>query len=121
MSFCSCVFQSFKCCGCLACGVGEGVIIVPFVRLFDLGLSVFSSSGCLGRAAVCDCGTSWTFLLPFFLKFKSFVNTFEELSVSHMMSLFDKLILPILNYPFDGGSVFMRNCCPTLFERTSQR
>ena len=25
--------------------------------------SVFSSSWCLGRAAVCDCGTPWTFLL----------------------------------------------------------
>ena len=32
-----------------------------------LDLSVSSSSWCLGRAAVCDCGTSWTFLLPFFL------------------------------------------------------
>ena len=25
-----------------------------------------SSSWGLGRAAVCDCGTPWTFLLPFF-------------------------------------------------------
>ena len=31
-----------------------------------LDLSVSSSSWCLGRAAVCDCGTPWTFLLPFF-------------------------------------------------------
>ena len=31
-----------------------------------LELSVFSSSWGLGRAAVCDCGTPWTFLLPFF-------------------------------------------------------
>ena len=30
-----------------------------------LDLSVSSSSCGLGRAAVCDCGTSWTFLLPF--------------------------------------------------------
>ena len=35
-----------------------------------LGLSVSSSSWCLGRAAVCDCGTPWTFLLPFL----SFLN-----------------------------------------------
>ena len=28
---------------------------------------VSSSSWCLGRAAVCDCGTPWTFLLPFLL------------------------------------------------------
>ena len=25
-----------------------------------------SDRPCLGRAAVCDCGTPWTFLLPFF-------------------------------------------------------
>ena len=29
-------------------------------------LSISSSSWCLGRAAVCDCGTPWTFLLLFF-------------------------------------------------------
>ena len=27
------------------------------------------SSWCLGRAAVCNCGTPWTFLLPFFFFF----------------------------------------------------
>ena len=31
-----------------------------------LDLSVSSSSWGLGRAAFCDCGTLWTFLLPFF-------------------------------------------------------
>ena len=31
-----------------------------------LDLSVSSSSWGLGGAAVCDCGTPWTFLLPFF-------------------------------------------------------
>ena len=45
-------------------------ILVLFVRLFDLCLfgfvSVSSSSWCLGRAAVCDCGSPWTFLLFFF-------------------------------------------------------
>ena len=35
-----------------------------------LDLSVSSSSLDLGRAAVCDCGTPWTFLLPF-LQIKS--------------------------------------------------
>ena len=29
-----------------------------------LVLSVSSSFWCLGRAAVCDCGIHWTFLLP---------------------------------------------------------
>ena len=42
-----------------------------FVHLFGLRLfvfsSVFSSSWCLGRADSCDCGTYWTFLLPFFI------------------------------------------------------
>ena len=31
----------------------------------SLDLSVSSSAWGLGRAAVCDCGTPWTFLLPF--------------------------------------------------------
>ena len=46
------------------------LILVLFVRLFGLclfRLSVSSSSWSLGRAAVCDYGTPWTFLLPFFL------------------------------------------------------
>ena len=33
-----------------------------------LDLSVSSSSWGLGRAAVCDCGTPWTFLLTFFIQ-----------------------------------------------------
>ena len=46
------------------------LILVLFVRLFglrflDLSVSSFSwSRG--GGAAVCGCGTPWTFLLPFF-------------------------------------------------------
>ena len=47
----------------------EGLILVLFVCLsicVCLVLSVSSSSWCLGRAAVFDCGTPWTFLLPFF-------------------------------------------------------
>ena len=39
-----------------------------------LDLSVSSSSWGLGRAAVCDCGTPWTFLLPFFLLCKNGVE-----------------------------------------------
>ena len=34
-------------------------------------MSVSSSSWGLGRAAVCDCGIPWTFLLPFF----QYINT----------------------------------------------
>ena len=36
-----------------------------FVRLCLLRFVVSSSSWGLGRDAVCDCGTPWTFLLPF--------------------------------------------------------
>ena len=47
-------------------------------------MSLFaSSSWCLGRAAVCDCGTSWTFLLPplflLFYFFRPFVTALEWL------------------------------------------
>ena len=45
------------------------LILVLFVRLFDLCclvLSASTSSWCLGRAAVSDCGIPWTFLLPLF-------------------------------------------------------
>ena len=37
-----------------------------FVRLCCLDLSVSSSSWCLRRDAVCNCGTPWTLLLLFF-------------------------------------------------------
>ena len=46
------------------------LILVLFVRLFDfacLVLSVSSSSWCLGRAAVCDCGSSWVISLLYYL------------------------------------------------------
>ena len=50
-----------------------------FVRLFGLclfgfvGFLFLLGSGCEGvevGAAVCDCGTPWTFLLPFFFFYK---------------------------------------------------
>ena len=46
----------------------RALILVLFVRLF--GLCLFRFVGFLfllglGRAAVCECGTPWTFLLPF--------------------------------------------------------
>ena len=45
------------------------LVLVLFVRLFDLclfGFVGFFFLLFLGRAAVCDCGTPWTFLLSFF-------------------------------------------------------
>ena len=62
-------FQSFLALQLPRLGKRE-LILVLFVRLFScacLVLSVSSSSWCLGRAAVCDCSTPWTFLLPFFI------------------------------------------------------
>ena len=53
------------------------LILVLFVPLLDLclfRLSVSSSSWGLGRAAVCDCGTPWTFLLPFFLTHQCYIS-----------------------------------------------
>ena len=41
-----------------------------FFNLHLLVLSVSSSSWCLVKAAVCDCGTPWTFLLPYLLQFR---------------------------------------------------
>ena len=46
------------------------LILVLFVRLFDLcllGFAVSSSSWYLGRAAACNCCTPETFLLPFLI------------------------------------------------------
>ena len=44
-----------------------------------MDLSVSSSSWGLGRAAVCDCGTPWTFLLPCFAT-NSSINHWEALT-----------------------------------------
>ena len=43
-------------------------------------MSVSSSSWGLGRAAVCDCGTPWTFLLPFFIVI-GIITVFDELTI----------------------------------------
>ena len=56
------------------------LILVLFVRLFDLclfGLSVSFSSWCLGRAAVCNCSTTWTLLLPFLAGIGKRASTFS--------------------------------------------
>ena len=46
--------------------LGEERANLSAFRTFVRVLSVSSSCWCLGRAAVCDCGTLWIFLLPFF-------------------------------------------------------
>ena len=49
-------------------GKRELILVLFYVCLICAGfdLSVSSSSWCLGTAAVCDCGTPWTFLLSLF-------------------------------------------------------
>ena len=50
--------------------LGKRELIVLFVRLIDLGLFGFVGFLFLlvsEKAAVCDCDTTWTFLLPFLL------------------------------------------------------
>ena len=67
--FCSCVSSVLLALRLPRLGKRE-LILVPFVRCSFcafLVLSVSSSSWCLGRAAACDYGTPWTFLLPFFV------------------------------------------------------
>ena len=51
-------------------------------------MSVSSSSWGLGRAAVCDCGTPWTFLLPFFGSTKTDVRvSTDERSIVNTHSI----------------------------------
>ena len=53
----------------LPCLGKRELILVHFVRLFDLCLFGFVGFLFLlvsGKGAVCDCGTPWTFLMPFF-------------------------------------------------------
>ena len=72
VSFYSCVFSPFS---IAITSLGEERANLSAFRTCVcsvcacLDLSVSSSSWGLGRAAVCDCGTPWTFLLPFFFFF----------------------------------------------------
>ena len=54
----------------------ESANLSAFRTFVRFALVWFCLSWCLGRAAVCDCGTPWTFLLPFFrhLIFKIFLR-----------------------------------------------
>ena len=51
-------------------------------------LSFFSSSWCRGLAAVCDCGTPWTFLLTYLMLF-----SIEEFAISNMAVKFSLILL----------------------------
>ena len=68
MLFCTCVFSRFS----ISLGEENATLSVfSYVCLICacLVLSVSAPFWCLGRAAACDCGTPWTFHLPFFFFF----------------------------------------------------
>ena len=69
MLVCSCVFFSPFSIAITSFGEERANLIAfrTFVRFALVWfLSVSSSCLCPGRAAVCDYGTPWTFVLPFF-------------------------------------------------------
>ena len=68
VSFCSCVFFSVLLALRLPCLGKRELILVPVVRFFDLCLFGFVGFLFLlvsGKSCGCECGTPWTFLLPF--------------------------------------------------------
>ena len=84
--FCSCVFRPFS---IAITSLGEeranlSVLCFSYVCSISacLVLSVSSSSWCLGRAAACDCGTPWIFLLTFFVNLQKVFQIHSTLVVS---------------------------------------
>ena len=59
-----------------------------------LDLSVSSSSWGLGRAVFCDCGTPWTFLLPFF---------------DTKLKVYRSVVLPTLLYACETWTVYQQH------------
>ena len=90
VSFCSCVvffffFFFFSPFSIAITSLGEERANLSHFRTFVrfvlvVDLSVSSSSWCLRRAAVCDCGTPWTVLLSFV----SYVGFVLSLFISHL-------------------------------------
>ena len=71
----------------------SGVVIEIVKKFTYLGV-VFTTGGSFSETHDAISGQA----LKAIYKLKSYVNKFTDLSVSHMLDLFDKLILPILNY-----------------------
>ena len=69
-------------------------------------MSVSSSSWGLGRATVCDCGTPWTFLLPFFLWQ---TVPYQTSRVSHtLMANSNSVLSPYEILPIDQENKYLR-------------
>ena len=73
LSVCHFVLVFFSPCSIAITSLGEERANLSafrtFVRFVLVWICRFRFPRGLGRAAVCDCGTPWTFLLPFFLKY----------------------------------------------------
>ena len=67
LSMCHFVLGVFSPFSIAITSLGEERANLSAFSLPCLNLSVSPSSWGLGRAVVCDCGTPWTFLLPFLL------------------------------------------------------
>ena len=63
-----------------------------------LDLLVSSSSWGLGRAAVCYCGTPWTFLLPFFDISCKLSPPYETISIKCQSLFSGKKMRKIIQY-----------------------
>ena len=72
-------------------GKRELILVLSYVSSVCacLNLSVPSSSWGLGRAAVCDCGTPWTFLLPFLVYKLRKIYACNDFSTQFRKSFFD--------------------------------
>ena len=71
-----------------------------------LQYQVSSSSWGLGRAAVCDCGTPWTFLLPFFFShvstmFRAVVNFKVDQYYVSFQQFVNSILLGVLRTHLD--------------------
>ena len=85
LTVCHFVFEFFSPFSIAITSLGEERANLSAFRMFVRFVLVWicrksSSSWGLGRAAFCDCGTPWTFLLPFFFFFLYIlVNLFSKL------------------------------------------
>ena len=94
-------------------GTRELILVFSYVCSICacLDLSVPSSSWGLGRAAVCDCGTPWTFPLPFFYSLGMSFEEFQDGRHGSHLRYKNGTILVILNFmslrciPSSSGSI----------------
>ena len=95
------------------------LILVLFVRLFDLCLFGFVSYLFLlvsGKAAVCDCGTPWTFLLPCLWRLAIFVAVCFFLNCIHLVRMGRGYFGCFFFFSMDGG---LGKACHILWVRVS--